>query len=709
MDRTRIQKSSRTDPNKSNRSFLTIESKEAAVEVVRKLMEAETTEYELVEWKEMRKVRKMRSEHYNNYAVLCHLNTKKDAGWLVCSYLISGQCSLHASVKRFDPELGTSFLKNHTKLHNSLKTKSFQDNVLVKVSETQKRNIIDAAAYAVSCGLLPLSFAYKNVMMEGFVRSLVDAGRSVPVNAELDVKDMLPSNNTVRDGIRRIAQSARYNYRTNIVKNVLELGGGVTSDGLKNDVNGTKFYDFTAHYFEIGAPHLLTRAREFSLVSRNIFLIEHKGVESASALRSAFDHALLTRIGCELDEFMKNFTFVTDCASTMPCIVGASASSQRVPYTEKWMGCISHQLNTVMKHAMEKEMASNSVIAADLLNVKTVVRIFKQGNWNQALPDGFALVQEIETRFGTVFGVVERFLKSSKNVASLIARKDSEPAKKAFDSLITETTIEGDIVYPALEAIVTCFRPICHVQKQLEAQNKPTMHLILPMLEQLETQQKQISNGMVKGPNFQMPHVLSQQFAKVVLQFLSQIEIHSLWIAGSLLHPRMRSLSFVRDTAKRNVYRGKGSVLVKRMLRNYDKVEKKGNEIVATDVVAPKELGTDSFCLSDMFDVADTSEGDIDSFEKYMSRKFPLSISKPLKTSASDEDHGTKLIRFWINQEAHYPDLSKVALRIYATPVSSSTSERNFSAVNRILTAERSRLKSDVIEDMLYLRSIAKK
>lgn len=50
---------------------------------------------------------------------------------------------------------------------------------------------------------------------------------------------------------------------------------------------------------------------------------------------------------------MTRFTFVTDCVSTMPCIVGASSSSARVPFSENGLGCISHQLNIVMKHNID--------------------------------------------------------------------------------------------------------------------------------------------------------------------------------------------------------------------------------------------------------------------------------------------------------------------------------------------------------------------
>lgn len=62
-----------------------------------------------------------------------------------------------------------------------------------------------------------------------------------------------------------------------------------------------------------------------------LFIIEHTGSETADTLRDVSDKALMLRVGVQLDIFMKNFTFETDCASTMSCVVGASVSSNRVP------------------------------------------------------------------------------------------------------------------------------------------------------------------------------------------------------------------------------------------------------------------------------------------------------------------------------------------------------------------------------------------
>ena len=260
----------------------------------------------------------------------------------------------------------------------------------------------------------------------------------------------------------------------------------------------------TAHYFKTNEADPLRATKDVTLMVRNVFLIQHEGPESASYLRKAFDNVLKDQYEISLDQLTENFTFVTDCAATMPKIVGASSSSSRIPFSEKCLGCVSHMLNTAMKHAINEEK-SDSIVYRDLNTVKTIVRIFKQGNWNDALPHGCKLVQEVETRFGTHFQVVERFLKSVEHVGRIIGEKESQSATESFQKFECVTVDLGNTIYPALEAIATCFAPICHVQKQLEASDTCTINLVLPLLEQLDAQLTQISNSMMRSDTFFCP------------------------------------------------------------------------------------------------------------------------------------------------------------------------------------------------------------
>jgi len=310
------------------------------------------------------------------------------------------------------------------------------------------------------------------------------------------------------------------------------MEGGITCDGLKQKTTGVKYYDFVAHYLEFGPVNLLNGQRQVSMVCKVLLLENHVGAESASALRDMLEASLSRQCGLEFDKLMEQFTLVTDCDATLPCIVGAYASSARVPFNERWAGCISHQLNTVMKHAMDEEDREKSAISDDLRAVKTIFRVFKHGSWNSLLPRGLHLIQEVETRFGTTHTVVNRFLKVVDKAAVIIGMKDSGAALDALCGLMTLTTPNGKTAYPALEAVDAVFAPTLHAQIALETSDSPTMHLIFPMLENNKDTLQSLSDGVADFSDFETPHLLTRSFSAQVLMHLERVEVHDLWIAG---------------------------------------------------------------------------------------------------------------------------------------------------------------------------------
>ena len=103
----------------------------------------------------------------------------------------------------------------------------------------------------------------------------------------------------------------------------------------------------------------------------------------------------MQKFSISFNDLMSNFTLVTDWEATLPCIFGASSSSNAVQFSPKWVGCVVHKLNTLMKHTMQQESAEKSRIASDLDRVKEIVRMFKKGGWNADLPDGLLLFKSV--------------------------------------------------------------------------------------------------------------------------------------------------------------------------------------------------------------------------------------------------------------------------------------------------------------------------
>lgn len=118
---------------------------------------------------------------------------------------------------------------------------------------------------------------------------------------------------------------------------------------LERKIRGRKFFDFISHYFEFVNPHPVSSDVDIVMKSKLLFLMEHICAEDACSLRNSFNEWLKNLYDVDFADILHDFTFVTDCASTLPCIAKASSSSSKVPFNERWQGYICHQISTFMK------------------------------------------------------------------------------------------------------------------------------------------------------------------------------------------------------------------------------------------------------------------------------------------------------------------------------------------------------------------------
>lgn len=86
---------------------------------------------------------------------------------------------------------------------------------------------------------------------------------------------------------------------------------------------------------------------------------------------------------------------------------------------------------------------------------------------NGLLPSGLALVQEVETRFGTTHEHVARFLKSVKNVTQLINSTHTDSAatfRSVLHGLHLDRNYIEENIYPSLESIVNVLKYVRRIQ-----------------------------------------------------------------------------------------------------------------------------------------------------------------------------------------------------------------------------------------------------
>jgi hypothetical protein len=72
------------------------------------------------------------------------------------------------------------------------------------------------------------------------------------------------------------------------------------------------------------------------------------------------------------------------------------------------------------------------------------------------------------------------------------------------------------------------------------------------------------------------------------------------------------------------------------------------------------------------------------------------------------ETNSNDALEFWSTMGDSLPTLSKVAFQILAVPATSANVERSFSAAGQIVSERRSNISSDLVNDILLLRSTKK-
>lgn len=114
-------------------------------------------------------------------------------------------------------------------------------------------------------GYLKLRFAYNKPGIQILARVCVDLGTTVPSWKDMCIHHLLPSQSAVRIIIKEMALSGRAELNLKELPHILEMGGGITLDGLKNNLTGIKYFDFVISWYELGVPHRLKKMKCVSL------------------------------------------------------------------------------------------------------------------------------------------------------------------------------------------------------------------------------------------------------------------------------------------------------------------------------------------------------------------------------------------------------------------------------------------------------------
>lgn len=336
----------------------------------------------------------------------------------------------------------TSNLLEHLKRAHPLKSNDVPANVntidkFVKTQETyepsslKKRNIDRAVARMVAQDVQPYSIV-EDVGFKNLIKLL-------------DPRYELPSRTTLQN----VHMKNMYDEVKAILKSQLENVKycSVTTDGWTSK-SGTNYLTVTCHYiykFELKSAVLATQPLncEFNHGSSNI----------AETLKS-----ILT----DWNVFEKIETIVTDNAASMKkaCEI----------LQKKHLPCFSHTLNLVVQDAL----ACHNMKPL-LTQAKQIVGFFKSSSIayahfksEQAAIKPYSLIQEVSTRWNSVYHMLERILKTRDALCSALLKIQKAPPPLSAEQ------------FSAIEDLCLVFAPIEAATKRMSAAKTVTISLVIP-------------------------------------------------------------------------------------------------------------------------------------------------------------------------------------------------------------------------------------
>ena len=180
-------------------------------------------------------------------------------------------------------------------------------------------------------------------------------------------------------------------------------------------------------------------------------------MSNARNIRETLEYSLLEKYQTSLRKFLKIFTMVTDSAAVMAKVAHAYVSSDIHTPDESWLGCLVRYLDNIMKHCIALCTRDSILqnIASDFRAMKKTAEDANHDGWKKHLPDGFILIQEVETRFATHYSIAERFFQASSKVLTVLQTKNRPSATTAFEGMKKKTDVDGNITgFSAAERFV---------------------------------------------------------------------------------------------------------------------------------------------------------------------------------------------------------------------------------------------------------------
>ncbi|RWS21706.1 uncharacterized protein B4U80_11788 [Leptotrombidium deliense] len=346
----------------------------------------------------------------------------------------------------------------------------------------------------------------------------------------------------------------------------------------------------------------------------------------------------------------KDLVFVTDNAIAMK-----SAFKNKI-----WMGCSSHNLNLVQKHAFKDLNGILEPIKLLLHHAKELVTWSKRSKDVAELKT--TLKQCIEVRWDSRYNMLQSISDNYLSLKELIRKK---PTGKVAEHL---QYIPEDI----LKKLLFLLEPLKTTRISLCQEKEATIHLVLPAKMFLLEFYGEMSTDEAWEAELKK---------RIRIQLKQYLLIHQLHQFALLLLPSHRGMNKIVTAAERE-----------------DLIEKLILVIGPDTPVSTSETQESRTCssrniLASFRDASASNSAGLGEVRRYMAAFF------------NEEQQDLAPSKFWHTQKHVFPKLAAYANHLFSIPATNLSSERNFNYASLTISDRRSRLEPLTVDKLLFLRA----
>lgn len=514
-----------------------------------------------------------------------------------------------------------------------------------KLSKSEKEQVSRAAAVCSSKDLLPFCF----VEGDGF-KNLVNVIATIchSKKGKLNAKDLLPCAKTVSNNVIKIHGEMKEQ-----LKQQLKLVGSIhaTCDHWTEDMTNRSFFTVTVNY-------LPNDASTHTITSSVIATIE---TESKTAEQIKLDYEMI--IGAKFFDISGKITSMTTDNATANI-----AAFKHKPNLE-WYSCCAHNLNRVLKNSFDIGQTDSDYdklvdIYLTIKGCKELVTYAKQSGLNSKLDK--SLKQSVDTRWDSMLECLESVQESMDKL-----KEFSSTINKLKDHLVS--------IHPQLlTELIDLLIPFRTTREKLCKNSEPTFHDVAVVKQYLLMDHLKESKS-----NLSTINSMKERMRKLMIGKFPVTIDH---MCASFLHPGLKG-SFMKTYHDQQLVRDS---------RNYLQQMFKDCIVTTTEIedCSPAKIAKEDDILASYYSksaLADRAE--LNEIEKYRMK------------IVTDEDRLGNPIKFWNDNTATFPKLSKISRNLLSIPSTSVKSEQNFSAAGRLINDRRTNLNSTTIDGILYLKS----